>query len=168
MADNDPLWPEVLDWMYSHRISPQYFDRMDEHSSEVQLRRVSEVIDEDVETAEETLEYMSEVGLLEEFLLPRSGKSIFGLSERGFEVAHDRQLAKHRAEREIWRDERQNSINKGIAVLTLGLILIGAIDTTVRAGVGSGFSPNMLMILVMIGWFSTLAIVVILWKAELL
>jgi len=170
-TEGDRLWPEILDWMYSHRVSPQDVET-DTHDREVQIRRLAEETDgEDRETVERVLEYMTDVGLLRGYGVNSSdGTYIYALTKRGFDIAHERKLREQRKKREERQSLRQDRINRSVAYLTLGLVLIGAVDTTVRAFVGRfpEGSTITLIGLVALGWIVVVAMFVAIWQSGLL
>lgn len=181
--DSNRWWSQIIDWMYRQRISTGGIQAT-EHDKEVQVRRIMGVLDTDDRSAVlETLEYMTDVGLLTriEFQFQSGGVGrVYGLDERGFEVAHQRQVRRDRIEEGRRKDKRQYEVNRGVAFLTLGLVFIGAIQSLATATntverirlSGKWFSsvtgPEIAFFASLIGLFGVLVMGYFLWRAGLL
>ena len=92
--------------------------------------------------AEKAIEYLDKMGLL-----THEGMGSHELTEKGFDVAHQRVLREERLEHEEELAEQRDAVNSIIAYLTLGIIAVTAIDTAVRAYVGIGVRSNLILVL---------------------
>lgn len=88
--------------------------------------------------ADEAVEYLLEVGLL-----TRGGDQQHVMSDEGFQVAHERwiqeqedQRIREQEENENKRARRQHEVNRAIAFLSLGLLVVTVIDSAIRLFVG--------------------------------
>jgi hypothetical protein len=87
----------------------------------------------DDEEAGEAIEYLKRMGLINP-----EGMGGHELTEKGFDVAHQRALREERLDHENELAEQRETVNAVIAYLTLALVAVTAIDTAVRAFVGIG------------------------------
>jgi DNA-binding MarR family transcriptional regulator len=121
----DPKWAEVLDVMYRDMVTIK-----SDQPSEGEVRLAMDPADDDVAyLAEETghdidelqriLRRMEAGGLVRSLQVatrPRTAVT-YGLTEQGMEVAHNREISK-----------QQNRTNRAVALLTVGLVAVSAVD----------------------------------------
>jgi hypothetical protein len=88
--------------------------------------------------ANKAVEYLLEVGLL-----TRGGDQQHVMSDEGFQVAHQRWIQEQEDQRireqeknENKRARRQHEVNRAIAFLSLGLLVVTVIDSATRVFVG--------------------------------
>lgn len=88
--------------------------------------------------ADEAVKYLQEVNLL-----TRGGDQRWVMSSEGFQVAHERWIQEQEDRRireqetnENQRSRRQHEVNRAIAFLSLGLLVVTVLDSTTRIFVG--------------------------------
>lgn len=88
--------------------------------------------------ANEAVEYLLEVDLL-----TRGTDQRYVMSDEGFQVAHERWIQEQEDQRirkqevnEDQRAQRQHEVNRAIALLSLGLLVVTVIDSATRVFVG--------------------------------
>jgi len=77
--------------------------------------------------------------LIEE-LKNNTGAGPYGLSEKGFQVAHNRKLELKRAQRDEYHTERQTQINLSLTKFTGYLVLVGILQVTMDLMNVDGYS----------------------------
>lgn len=121
---DEPNWATVLEWMHDNEISyinPDYLGK-----------RIQDDLGLSDDEIEDSLRYLSQ----SEIIVMGENGFYYRLSEKGFEVAHDRKMMKHQTKQEDVRSKRQHDVNRGVAFLTLGLMTVTIIDSAVRTFVG--------------------------------
>lgn len=147
---SEPTWARVLDALYDHRMRGEDFDEKG-YSKLARSHAIAEELG-DIEPAEvhAVLRELKRYGLIHDLQSGRESKG-FHLTEKGFEVAHEREIQKKRREheealqenrrelQEMMADEaeergrRQHEVNRAIGFLTLGLLTVSLIQAGVAA-----------------------------------
>lgn len=141
--DSEPDWAIVLETIYVEDIVWEADREVDSNHPVVAS------IDAEPETVNESLAFLSQAGLIGRVQvglkadISRPGKegvigitgtaerkgTHIGLTERGFLVAHQRQMQYEQQNREDRRAERQDTINYLIGLLTFGLVSVTILDS---------------------------------------
>jgi hypothetical protein len=175
MNGDTPEWAELLEAIYEENLvwSAVTDNYHEDGPIYGEGHPVYEIVDMDPQQIQKNLAFLLETGLIGtqhiglDADVPRPGKELvtgiseearregthLGLTERGFAVAHERQMQRRRDERENQRlqqqeknEERrtkqQHTVNRAIAFLTLGLLAVTATDSAVRAFIGANNIPG--------------------------
>jgi hypothetical protein len=139
-------WERVLKAMYE---TEQSFIKRDSTHMIPMDHRLFDYLDLDHTEVVDAVEYLKDAGLIDYVTKSSSDRnqSEYVLTDAGFKVIHDLELVRWkegieeaRIERELEEEDRrakrQHRVNRAIAFLTLGLMLVTVIDTAVRATVG--------------------------------
>ncbi|WP_139171272.1 hypothetical protein [Natronorubrum texcoconense] len=149
---SEPDWGKVLEEIYSE-------DLVWEADVDIDMNHpVVATVDMDPEAVKRCLAFLSQTGLIGRVQVglkadvSRPGKegvigttksarirgTHIGLTERGFLVAHQRQMQEQQQNREDERSDRQDSINYIIGLLTFGLLSITVLDSAAYVFVNQG------------------------------
>ena len=145
----DPDWAKVLSYLYreNSEIYPSTSEKYD-IAGKTDHPPIEEVLDRTELTQEEIIDVLDEmdsVGIVnqEDRYVNTSGSkvrySIYTLSKKGFDVAHDREM-----------DERQTRVNIGIALLTVFLMvgsMLQAYSAFLNSDTGNQFLLAILLVI---------------------
>lgn len=185
MPVEEPTWAVILRAIYEKAMAGGEFDK---HGNHKMLRKaaIADEVDRDQEEVGQTLSQMEDQGLVNE-PSQNLGKG-YTLTEKGFDVAHNRELRRQEQKRERereerqyrreqQRDKRQHGVNRAIGYLTLGLVLTGVLQMTIAAllGIGSlSFSITDIVLslslvrVLLFGYGIVVGLGVLLWKSGML
>lgn len=169
LQGDEPNWAKILDQMYTTwRAVASRASEDDDLEYDVYPPLGKNI---DAEETQKALKYLETRELIEEFR--EYGE--MRLTETGLRIAHERHLEKERSKREEQRaayeksrDQRQHDVNRAIALLTLGLVLVGTLQAAATATVGAGLNEVVSFIPAALGFVSLFILGTILWKAGLL
>lgn len=139
----EPEWAKVLDTVYKENLVWEADADFDEDHP------VVSAVDLDSKATQRNLAFLSQAGLIgrlhvgvkadvsypgREGLMGLSGEAErrgthTGLTERGFSVAHRREVMQQQEQEEERRIQSQNEVNSAIGYLTLGLLFVTFMDT---------------------------------------
>lgn len=174
MAEKEPTWAVVLHTLYENTMAGGEFDEYGYHRMSRNAAIANEV-DRDRGEVVRSLSQMENQGLINE--PNRNIGQGYTLTEKGFDVAHSRELRRQEQRREQQRDKRQHGVNRAIGYLTLGLVLTGVLQMTITAllGIGSlSFSISNIVLslslirVLLVGYGVVLGLGVLLWKSGML
>lgn len=130
----EPDWAILLDTMYETSGTLVHRAPEGEDYEYEMYHPLAKDVDLDPDERRRELEYMEEVGLIEEF----QDEGWFRPSQLGVQIAHDRQKAR-----------RQEKTNAALVILTLALVLVGAVGNLPNNWVMIGGN---LLILLFLAW----------------
>lgn len=155
----EPTWAVVLNSLYKTRLAGEEF-----HED----RRIVILADEIGRSKTEisnVLSQMSDQGLIN---IPSSYKESLTLTEKGFDVAHTRELRRQEQRREQKRDKRQHDVNRAIGFLTVGLLFTGFLQAWIAALVGEEARLLFINGALLLGFGVVVGIAVLLWTSGML
>lgn len=140
----EPNWTEVLEYFYQNRETVQYLvgERVSESSD------IAESLKLEAHEIDEILNDMEDLGLLDIEFSPtihgeyKTEMVTYSLSEKGFNVAHDRE-----------QNERSKEINQSLVMLTwilAGAALIQAVVAIFTSGVGQQTELSLFSIFILL------------------
>lgn len=152
----EPNWTAVLRTLYNHEITIDV--QMTDRAVAVKVAKLTGLDPESVSAA---ITDLTEIGLVEteHKELGERGYNKIRLTERGFQIAHEREMNTQQEEREDDRIERQNEINRAIGFLTVGLLVTTLFDTVVAAELQSNLQLLTPQTIVLVDLVLVLAII---------
>lgn len=128
--ENESEWSVILSIIYNEGSITSTENSPSEQKAEIHSEiSNNDRIDLSESEVKQTIGYMQQMCLIQ--VEADSNRRDLTLTEQGFRVAHDREIAFQELHREQQRSKREHKINQSIAVLTLGLVLIGIIRAAI-------------------------------------
>lgn len=124
---NKRKWEQITLYLYENQTT---IDEPPKRAKDEVIGKIAEGTEYSSEDVRDTLDYMRDVGLIEE-LKSNTGAGPYGLSEKGFQVAHDKKLDDRRIQHEEKVALRQSKIEKLLTKFTGYLVLVGVIQALV-------------------------------------
>lgn len=90
-----------------------------------------------MESIEKSLDYLQTVGLLEQV---KERPPVVALSKKGFQVAHEREIAEQERRQRSKQSKQQTESNYTVAYFTFGLLAVAAAEALIQAAIGAELS----------------------------
>jgi predicted transcriptional regulator len=142
MADYKQNWAAALRVIYEEEITFGYWPYVDLVSDEKEIDLICEKSDLNVDEVQNSLKYLEDVGLLGDL---SNRETTFGLTKKGFQVAHEREIAERQRQQERHQSQRQTKSNYAVAYFTFGLLAMAAAEALIQASIGAGISKPVIM-----------------------
>lgn len=165
MAEEEPTWAVVLHALYENKMAGSDFDKYGYHRMSRNIA-IADEVDRNQEEITLSLSQMSNQGLVNK-PSRNTGKG-YTLTEKGFDVAHTRDLRRQEQRREQKRDKRQHEVNRAIGFLTIGLLFTGLLQAWIAALIGKEAQVSFVIGTLLVGFIIVVGITVILWKSGML
>jgi len=129
-------WAAILDAIYEGEImltNPIW----DYSENESAFEEIKEKTSLNKSSITSSIKYMSAVGLLEKV---SEDREVIGLSKKGFQVAHEREIAERQHQQVQKQGRQQIKSNYAVAFFTFGLLAIAAAEALIQAAIGAEIS----------------------------
>lgn len=136
-------WAAVLKVIYDEEITFEYRPFNDAMADEEEIESIVDDTDLTVDEAQKSLKYLQKVGLLGKI---SDRKTAFGLTKKGFQVAHEREIAERQRQQERRQSWRQTKSNYAVAFFTFGLLAMAAAEALIQASIGAEASSSVIMV----------------------
>jgi DNA-binding MarR family transcriptional regulator len=160
MADAEPTWAVTLQALYEKGMAGDTFDKYGYHPLSRQIA-IAEEVGRDSSEVARSISKMIDVGLINDVPIAQRRRG-YTLTEKGFDVAHNRSLQKQEKRREQKMEKRQYDANRAIGVLTLGLVFVGVLRATISALVGTDAEHQFIHLTLVIGSIVVVVLVLLL------
>ncbi|GAA0209025.1 hypothetical protein [Halobaculum roseum] len=161
---DEPSWATVLRALYNGERSTVKRSPAKDRKV-LRSEQIFDRIDLNQEEVDNAVEYLIDANLIEE---GQSRTDPYRLTNRGFEIAHQRAINNRQMNREDQRSQRQHGINRAVAYLTIGLLLVGLFDLFVSGYSNIGTADWQISLMMVLAGVVVLQIIWTVGKEEVL